>query len=232
MPATKQQEAETPAAEPAPPDVTQQEMFKQLVQRPTGTVLVDEAAFNLTERAARKYAASTLVPKAYQGNEANCFIAMEIAIRKRMSPNQIMQSLYVVYGQPGWSGQFIIATINTCGKFVPGSLDYVVKGEGMARTCKATAISKVTGKTVEGTEISMAMAKAEGWYDKQGSKWKTMPDHMLRLRAGAFFGREYCPEELLGMPTADELGDIIDVDPRTGEVQQTGVAGAKELLAS
>ena len=32
---------------------------------------------------------------------------------------------------------------------------------------------------VEGPTISIQMAKAEGWYDKNGSKWKTMPDVML-----------------------------------------------------
>lgn len=233
MPAPKRQEPEqTPAAETPQPETTQQEMFKQLMQTPAGAVLSDQAAFNLVERAAKKYAASTIVPKAFQGNEPNCFIATQIALRLRMEPIQVMQSMYVVYGTPGWLATFYIAGINTCGRFVPGSLDYVITGEGMQRSCRATAISKVTNKTVVGSPVDMQMAKAEGWLDKPGSKWRTMPDHMLRFRSAAFFAREFVPETTLGMPMSDEMGDIFDVDPKTGEVKpKSGVAGAKEMLA-
>lgn len=30
------------------------------------------------------------------------------------------------------------------------------------------------------------MAKAEDWYNKNGSKWKTIPEQMLAYRAAAF----------------------------------------------
>ena len=186
--------------------------------------------FELAQRIATAFARSTLVPKAYQGNIPNALIAVEIAARLRMSPLQVMQSLVIVNGQPGWYSQFIIASINTCGRF--GPLGYVFTGEGMSRTCKAVAVEKSTGERIEGSEITMSMAKAEGWLDRPGSKWKTMPEHMLRFRAATFFGREYVPEKLLGMPAADELGDIIDVTPDKGTSgAPTGIAGAKEVLS-
>lgn len=225
MPAPKRQEPES-----TPPTVPQQEMFNQLTQLPVGAVLTDQAAFNLIERWAKKYAASSIVPKAFQGNEANCAIAINIALRLRMDPIMIMQSGYVVYGQWAWLAVFYIACINTSEKFVPGSLNYVTGGEGPKSWCKATAVSRLTGKIVEGSLVSLEMAKAEGWSEKPGSKWRTMPDHMLRFRAAAFFGKEHCSEKTLGMPMVEELHDIYDVDPKTGEVK-TGVAGAKELLA-
>ena len=56
------------------------------------------------------------------------------------------------------------------------------------------------------------MAKLEGWSTKEGSKWKTMPELMIRYRAAAFFGRQYCPDLLLGLMTTEEARDIVDVD--------------------
>ena len=53
----------------------------------------------------------------------------------------------------------------------------------------------------------MAMAKAEGWIDKNGSKWKTMPQIMLRYRAASFFARMNCPELTLGYFTKEEVID-------------------------
>jgi hypothetical protein len=57
------------------------------------------------------------------------------------------------------------------------------------------------------------MAKAEGWLDKAGSKWKTMPELMLKYRAAAFFGRLYAPEVLMGMQTSEEVIDITPMQP-------------------
>jgi hypothetical protein len=48
------------------------------------------------------------------------------------------------------------------------------------------------------------MAKAEGWYNKAGSKWKTMPELMLMYRAAAFFARLYTPDLTMGFKTAEE----------------------------
>jgi hypothetical protein len=54
------------------------------------------------------------------------------------------------------------------------------------------------------------MAKNEGWSTKSGSKWKTMPELMLRYRAAAFLIRTTAPEIGLGLYTTDELKDIND----------------------
>src|SRR5690606_41650747 len=59
--------------------------------------------------------------------------------------------------------------------------------------CTAWAIEARTGERLESAEISMEMAVKEGWYQKNGSKWQTMPEQMLRYRAASFFGRIYAP---------------------------------------
>jgi hypothetical protein len=80
--------------------------------------------------------------------------------------------------------------------------------------CKAWAIEAGTGERLESAEISMEMAVKEGWYQKNGSKWQTMPEQMLRYRAASFFGRIYAPEVLMGIRTQEEeLESIIDVTP-------------------
>jgi hypothetical protein len=54
------------------------------------------------------------------------------------------------------------------------------------------------------------MAKAEGWYNKTGSKWRTMPELMLRYRAATFLIRSVAPDIALGFPTTEEAIDITD----------------------
>lgn len=56
--------------------------------------------------------------------------------------------------------------------------------------------------------VSITMAKAEGWYNKNGSKWKTLPELMLSYRAQSFFISQYFPEVKFGLKTTDELMDM------------------------
>jgi hypothetical protein len=161
--------------------------------------------FGLIQRVAGLLASSALVPKEYQNNIPNCTIALEIASRIGVSPLMVMQNLYLVHGKPSWSSQFIIAAINGTGKFSP--LRFEVNGEGGQRACTAWAIDK-RGERLEGPAVSIEMAQKEGWVDRNGSKWKTMPDLMLRYRAATLFGRLYAPEILMGMRGYEEVIDI------------------------
>ena len=56
-------------------------------------------------------------------------------------------------------------------------------------------------------ELQLEMAKAEGWLGKNGSKWKTMPQLMLRYRAASFFSSLNCPELTMGLYTKEEMQD-------------------------
>jgi hypothetical protein len=192
-------------------------------------VYSNKANFELAQRIASALSKSSLVPSEYRDNVPNCLIALEMANRIGCSPLMAMQNLYVIQGRPSWSSAFIIASINSCGRFSP--LRFTLKGEGMQRSCIASAIEKATGELLEGPEVSMAMAKAEGWLGRNGSKWQTMPELMLRYRSAAFFGRLYAPEMLLGMQAQEEVSDVIDVTPVRAE-NTTGVAGAKAMLAT
>ena len=65
--------------------------------------------------------------------------------------------------------------------------------------------------------MTIEMAKKEGWYEKTGSKWKTMPEQMLAYRAAAFFARVYTPNSLMGVYVEGEAEDISKSDTRVAE---------------
>jgi hypothetical protein len=171
----------------------------------------DSTAFELIQRQAKMLSASTLIPKDFQGNMANCAIGLEIAARLKASPFMVIQNIDIIHGRPSFRAQFLIAMVNASGRFSP--LQFKFEGEGANRSCQAFAKSRETGELCEGPVVTWAMAKAEGWTEKAGSKWKTMPDLMFTYRAGAFFARIYAPDITLGMQTSEELSDT-DSDMR------------------
>lgn len=179
-------------------------------------------AFEGAQRMAKLLASSDLVPAQYRGNLANTVIALEMAQRMGASPLAVMQQLYVVHGKPAWSSQFLIGQVNALGRF--SSLRYTITGEGQDRACTAWAVETATGQRLDGPTVTIAMAKAEGWTSKQGSKWSTMPDLMLRYRAATFWARTYAPELSLGFATAEEIQDLPEPAPVTGVVIE-GSAG-------
>lgn len=164
--------------------------------------------FENAQRMANAFAKSNLVPDTFKNNVGDCVIAMEMSQRMGANPLAVMQNIYIVHGKPAWSSQFLISCVNGCGRFSP--LRYKMTGEpGSAeRTCVAWAKDLGDGEILESPEISIKMAREEGWATKPGSKWKNMPDLMLRYRAATFFARLYAPELTMGMQTAEEIKDI------------------------
>ena len=174
--------------------------------------------FEHAQRICKMLATSQLVPKDYQNNIPNCMIALEMSNRMGASPLMVMQNLFIVHGKPAWSSQFLIATLNASNRFTP--LRYEEDTQSGGRT-RAIATDKATGEVVYGAWVSMDMAKAEGWIDKNGSKWKTMPELMRRYRAAAFFTRQFAPEVSMGIVTHEE---VLDIQPQ----RQTALE-AKEM---
>ena len=201
-------------------------------------MFTSSSAFEHVQRVARAYANNDIVPKRFRATPdnpnalANCIVALEMTARLNaaglnVGPLMIMQNLYDVNGQPAWLAQFVIAIINSAPKFKHGTLDYQITRDkdGNATAARAFATSRISGKPVYGSTVSVEMAKKEGWWDRKNSKCPNMQEYMLIFRAAAFFGREYCSELLLGMRTTEEAEDIIDITPT-----RSGVAGAKEML--
>lgn len=162
--------------------------------------------FIMAMQMAKALAASTIVPQIYQKNESNCLIAIEQAQRLNISPLMVMQNLYVIQGRPSWSSKFLIAAINNSKKFdIELQFDETKDKDGKPFSC--TAWTTKNGRRVEGMTVDMDMARAEGWLAKNGSKWKTMPQLMLRYRAASFFSSLNCPELTMGLYTSEEIID-------------------------
>lgn len=241
----------------------------------TSVNFFDPAQFDTAQRMSKLFAASMLVPDTYQTDKiaadliakkhmqpeeaqkqasmtavANCMIALDIATRIGASPLMVMQNLVIIYGRPSWSSKFLIATVNTCGRFEPLKFRFTEKGRlgkvsyteyvydpsirsKRALTkefdgtkiqdieCVAYTSPKGSKDVLESSPISLRMAVDEGWYTKNGSKWRTMPKQMLMYRAASFWTSAYAPELSMGMRTVEEAqdADIIDITDSAVEME-------------
>ena len=173
-----------------------------------GDFWTDAQSFGLALRMSNALAASTIIPKEYQGNPSNTLIALEMAARMNTSPMQVMQNLHIINGRPSWSSQYIIGVINSSRKY-KHELKFALTGTGDDMECVAWTTGH-SGERIDGPAISMKMAKEEGWVSRNGSKWKTMPEVMIRYRAAAFFGRLYCSDMIMGIYDRDEVIEMGD----------------------
>lgn len=172
-------------------------------------------AFEVIQRKGQMFASSTIVPETYRGNVGNCVIALEMANRMGAVPLMVMQNLYIVHGQPGFSSKFLVASINASKKFSPLRYEFRGKEGEPNYGCRCYAYEahdKEHKEPLYGDWVTWEMANKEGWTKKQGSKWLTMPSLMFRYRAAAFWQRVYCPEITMGLLTAEELNDVQDAD--------------------
>lgn len=203
----------------------------------------DPVQFDTMQRVCKMFASSELVPDMYKASEknppekaiSNCMIAIEIAQRIGASPLMVMQNMVPIYGKPSWSSKFLVATVNTCGRFKPLQYRFTEKGAlGMVDytdyeyqngrkvavrkqfdgkkimdiECVAFTSAKDSDVVLESSPVSIRLAIQEGWYTKNGSKWQTMTKQMLMYRAASFWTSAYAPELSMGMRTVEEQQDI------------------------
>lgn len=205
----------------------------------------DPVQFDTMQRVCKMFASSELVPDMYKASEknppekaiSNCMIAIEIAQRIGASPLMVMQNMVPIYGKPSWSSKFLVATVNTCGRFKPlqyrftekgalGMVDYTDYVWDAATRSKKPVVKQFDGKKIidiecvaftsakdsdvilESSPVSIRLAIQEGWYTKNGSKWQTMTKQMLMYRAASFWTSAYAPELSMGMRTIEEQQDI------------------------
>lgn len=194
---------------------------------------------------------------------SNCVVALNMSQRMGADPLMVMQNLYIVEGRPSWSSQWIIAAINGCGRFSPLRFEIKVLGSKVVpykttywednqrktrtedvaivdKVCIAWAVEKETGARIESPAVSIEMAVREGWYTKNGSKWQTMDEVMLRYRTASFFGKLYAPELLMGLQTVEEAQDIIEatagpdgtISVNVDELRQSGQPAQRQPAAA
>lgn len=171
------------------------------------SVFSSEDNFIGAQRMAKALAASSLMPKEYQGNIPNVLIAMDMASRIGVSVLMVAQNLNLIHNRPSWASTFLIATVNQCGRFTPLRFRWVGQEGTDSWGARAVAKDRASGEECVGSLITIGLAKKEGWYQKSGSKWQSIPEQMVCYRAAAFWTRLYAPELSLGMHTSDEIID-------------------------
>lgn len=185
-------------------------VMQPIAERVTAGLTTQEG-FELSQRAAKLMAASTLMPDTFRGNLPNCAIALNLAARLGADPLLVAQNLYVVHGRPAWSSQFLIATWNQCGRFAPIRYEFFGEKGTDGYGCRAVSKERTTDEPIIGPDVTIGLAKEEGWYNRNGSKWKTgLRDLMLRYRAATFLIRTTAPELSMGLQTAEEMHDVYD----------------------
>jgi hypothetical protein len=152
---------------------------------------------------AKLLAHSDLLPPAFQKKPANILVALDIAKELGLNPLMVMQNIYIIHGKPSFSSSFILALLHRSQDY--RSIDFQFEDED--KKCRVVATKK-DGVVSKGPWISLEIARLEGWLSKPGSKWKTMPDLMLRYRAATFFCRTCAPHLLFGFQSSDEVMDI------------------------
>lgn len=235
---------------------------------PSSTVVnfFDPTQFETMQRVCKMFASSELVPDMYKASDknpiekavSNCMIAIEIAQRIGASPLMVMQNMVPIYGKPSWSSKFLVATVNTCGRFNPLQYRFAEKGMlGMVEytdyewqggrkvavqkqfdgkkimdiECVAYTSAKGSDQVLESSPVSIRLAIQEGWYNKNGSKWQTMTKQMLMYRAASFWTSAYAPELSMGMRTVEEQQDIYTEFEEVTDVKEE-VAKEKENNAN
>ena len=193
----------------------------------TSSIFEDFTKLAAYEQLALKLSTSKFIPKSFQEKPDEILIALEYAANMGMRPLMVMQNLVVVEGKPSWEGKFVGSVIRSCGRFV--NMRYVMGEAGVVPvayaqgayepsprkidnlpnlTCYVLVNDARTGDEIKGTTVSVAMAVAEGWYGKKGSKWPTLTEQMLQYRSASFFGRLHVQDILFGMHSADEVADM------------------------
>jgi hypothetical protein len=190
------------------------------------SIFLNMAKFEHAQRVAGMLMSAKMWPDHIR-TTGDALIILNMADRMQADPFMLAQRVYIVHGKPGLEGKLVISLINNSGKYSepirfefsgPRDADPSDSYDAEQDTkqadaygCRAITVDKRSGKTVRGPKITWKIVKAEGWLGKQGSKWKTMAELMFQYRSASWFANVNCPEVTLGLPTADELRDVVEL---------------------
>lgn len=157
-------------------------------------------------RIASQLAKSTIIPDNYKGKPENVIIALGMAQQLDLTPFTVMQNLNIIKGKTSWSGSFCKTLIEKTKRFKDLELNYIGQKGTDSYGCYLSATRISDGKIIKGPEVTMKMAREEGWTTNK--KWLTLTDLMLAYRCQSFFARLHCPEAMNGIYTSEEIEDI------------------------
>lgn len=160
---------------------------------------------------------STLVPKEFQKNIANCTLAIGLGGELGLSAFQAVQSIMVVNGRPTLWGDAMPGLIRASGKMEYLDETYDEK----TKTCVCRV--KRVGEPEIIRTFSEADATAAGLTKKDGP-WQTYRKRMLQMRARSWALRDGFADILKGLQMYEEVVDYVEttaipvVHPKVDEV--------------
>ena len=172
-----------------------------------------EQAMNLSDMLAK----STIVPREYQNNPANCFVAIQQALTLKMTVFQAMLSIAIINGKPTLYGDALLALVRADKRClgVEEEIEKIPDLNDKGKFKEVIAHCTVTREHHNGTIETIT--RYFKWSDavqanltNKSGPWKQYPDRMLQMRARAFALRDSFPDALAGMSMAEEVDDYSD----------------------
>lgn len=201
------------------------------------SIFDDPASFEQKIKIASALSQTQFIPKDFRGKPEDCLVVLDMAARLELNPLAVFPDVYVIDERAAFSSKFLIALVNRSGRFsriefdegrdpeVAVTFGEWSTGQGGRRERKRTsatmpnyyAIARFTelssGKTFQSPRIDVAFAEKNGWIEKTGSKWRTMPELMVRYRSAAILIRTVCPEITMGLEWAEDVEDAREEQP-------------------
>lgn len=194
------------------------------------SIFGSEQTWRYWQEIAAFFAESQLVPKHLRGRVADVLIGLDIAQRSGMAPLQVLQSLVVINGTPGWTGKFLGASAQRAG--------YSIRFEARAESDRPIKYRQTYSdngnrreRDAEVPDIAVRCGlQRQGWAEPSWSTWVTSKravlagwannvqynhscEVMLRWRALSEAVRFVAPHVLYGMEVADEIAEVTVIEP-------------------
>ena len=182
--------------------------------------------FDQALKLAETFSKSAMVPKQYQGNAANCLVAMAYGDSLGMAPLQAMQSVAVVNGVPALYGDGMLALVQASPVFE--SIEESIEDGAAVCTVKRRGMKPVQ------RVFTVDDAKRAGLWGKAGP-WQQYPSRMLQMRARSWALRDAFADVLRGIQSVEEVRDIpevIDVTPTPPALPEPKAATKAEQVLS
>lgn len=170
---------------------------------------------------AKLLAGSGLVPQDYVKQPEKVLTAMIMGSELGLSPMQAVQNIAVINGRPSVWGDAMLAICQAHPKWA--GMKEEVAPDSMTATC--TVHRKDEPPVVR--TFSKQDAEAAGLWGKAGP-WKQYPKRMLQMRARSWALRDAFADALRGMHSAEEVGDIIEINQAGGAHQPSNYQGRAE----
>lgn len=201
---------------------------------------------------AKMMANSTLVPREFQKQPANCLLVIMQAVRWEMDPFAVIQHTSIINGRPMYNGQLVAAVVNSRGN-LRKDLDYEYgngpteeEPEGEGRWVR------VWGQRQRDDEPKSTIS----YLDKvktNNTQWVKQPDQQLAYHGSRVWARRYTPGLMLGVYSpeefpretakakvsadeaaaaivTDENGEIVDPGPTKDELKEHLQQAARHSL--